>query len=160
MRVSQIQNKTFGPLGSLLVPFGFLLAHFWCPWDHFCSPLRSMFTLLRSPGVIFNSFWNFRWVSYVNSYFFEKSSLKFSLFVFMFLKYFRQQAKHPKTIPGTLAFALHHLSGPERKLAAGNLCFKGLLFNHGVGGIAQRKQLWKHFLVNDVTFYHKFNEIQ
>ena len=138
---------TFGsllaPLGCLLVPFGFLLAHFWCPlahfwcpWDHFCSPLRSMFTLLRSPGVIFNSFWIFRWVSYVNSYFFEKSSLKFSLFVFMFLKYFRQQAKHPKTIPGTLAFALHHLSGPERKLAAGNLCFKGLLFNHGVGGIA------------------------
>ena len=94
---------TFGsllaPLGCLLVPFGFLLAHFWCPlahfwcpWDHFCSPLRSMFTLLRSPGVIFNSFWNFRWVSYVNSYFFEKSSLKFSLFVFMFLKYVRQQS--------------------------------------------------------------------
>ena len=87
------------PFGSPLAAFWLLLAHFWCalahfwrPWDHFCSPLRSIFTLLRSPGVIFNSFWNFRWVSYVNSYFFEKSSLKFSLFVFMFLKYFRQQS--------------------------------------------------------------------
>ena len=101
---------TFGsllaPLGCLLVPFGFLLAHFWCPlahfwcpWDHFCSPLRSMFTLSRFPDVMFNIFWNLRWVSYVSSYLFEKYSLKCSLFT-MFL-IFCSAAKQPKTIPGT-----------------------------------------------------------
>ena len=88
------------------IPFGTLLAHFWCPlaqlwcpWDHFCSPLRSMFTLSRFPDVMFNIFWNLRWVSYVSSYLFEKYSLKCSLFT-MFL-IFCSAAKQPKTIPGT-----------------------------------------------------------
>ena len=56
----------FGSPWLSFVSFGFLLAYFWCPlgyfwrpWDHFCSPLRSIFTFLRSPGVIFNSFWIF-----------------------------------------------------------------------------------------------------
>ena len=119
------------PFGTLLAHFWCPLAHFWCPWDHFCSPLRSMFTLSRFPDVMFNIFWNLRWVSYVSSYLFEKYSLKCSLFT-MFLIFCRQQ-NNRRQYQGP---ALHHLSGLERKLAASNLCFKGLLLNHGVGGIA------------------------
>ena len=60
---------TFGSLwltfGSLLAPFGSLLV----PLGHFCSPWRSIFSLLGSPGAIVNVVWYFRWESYVKSYF-------------------------------------------------------------------------------------------
>ena len=88
------------PFGSLWLPFGSLLM----PFGSLLVPLGSLLLTLTLDvhtfavsWRMFNNSWNFRWVSYVNSYLFEKSSLKCSLFVMFFFS----AAKHPKTIPGT-----------------------------------------------------------
>ena len=100
-------GSLLAPFGSLLVHFWCPLAHFWCPWVHFCSPWRSIFSLLGSPGAIFNIVWYFRWESYVKSYFWGEMFTEIPIVVFFCFE--TLSTKHPKTIPGTVTVAPHRL---------------------------------------------------
>ena len=104
-------GATWLPFGSLWLPFGSLLV----PFGSLLVPLGSLLLALAldflTLGVFWRHFFNFFEFSLeiiCKIAFFLKNLIEIQ-FVLFFSAFEALSAKHPRTIPGTLAFAPNHL---------------------------------------------------